>query len=188
MVDSVDILRTRTGYKPDLVLVVPIPRNNHHNDIDVRRRSTISDEEYRKKLLSPLGSPIDPTLSEVFIPVERRFESALRNFDQLRRRYPIYAEVVHHKLRLSAIDCPNGWYDLLLPIAHDYTLQNSCSENVLEYAMNAWHAWWAEFSSKSGSLSNDCQGLLPAIDSTLNLLATSISASTPTESDSSQAV
>ena len=185
MVDSVDILRTRTGYKPDLVLVVPIPRNNHDNDIDVGCRSTISDEEYRKKSLSPLGSPIDPTLSEVFIPVERRFESALKDFDQLRRTYPVYADVVHHKLRLSAIECPNGWYDLLLPIAHDYALQNGCSEDVRENAMNAWHTWWAEFRKKGDPHSNDCQGLLPAIDSTINVLATSISASA--DSGSSQA-
>ena len=184
MGDLVDILRTRNGYRPNLVLVVPIPRNNHDNSIGVRHRSTISDEEYNKKSMSPLGSPIDPSLTEVFIPVERRFESALINFEELRRTYPIYAELIHHKLRLSAVDCPNGWYDLLLPIVHDYAFRKTESQKVLECAVDAWHEWWGKYSRRRGGVSDHYQGLLPLIESTIRvvdrIVDTSVSRNTRT--------
>ena len=180
MDDKVDILRTRTGYKPNLVLVVPIPRNNLDNDIDVRHRSTISDEEYSKKSMSPLGAPINPSLTEVFIPVERRFESALINFEELRRTYPIYAELIHHKLRLSAVDCPNGWYDLLLPIVHDYTLRKTKVQKVLDSAVDSWHEWWEKISQSRGAVPDHCQGLLPLIESTIRIVDASVSRATDT--------
>jgi len=162
---AIDILQTRTGFKPTLVLVVPISRSDG-GDIHVRRRCTIPDEEYNAKFLSPMGGRIQPSLPEVFIPVEQRFESALLDFDQLRRKYPIYAELIHHKLRFSVFECPNGWYDLLLPIAHDYALRNTDSQNNLECAMDAWHAWWRQYSGGGGTPA----GLVPAIESTLRTL------------------
>ena len=161
---GIDILHTRGGWKPNLVLVVPVSRNSE-GDIDVRCRCTIQDEEYTAKIVPPLGGHVDPSLPEVFIPVERRFESALINFDQLRRRFPVYAELIHCKLRLSAIECPNGWYDLLLPIAHDYALRKTDSQTTLERSIDGWHKWWYQTNPSS-----NCEGLLPAIESTIDVI------------------
>jgi hypothetical protein len=169
MTTVIDILHTRTGYKPKLVLVVPIAQT-YQSDIAVRQRSTISDEEYNSKVVSPLGGPIEPSVAEIFIPVEHRFESALIDFDQLRRKYPVYAELIHHKLRLSTVECRNGWYDLLLPIAHDYALQKAQSQTSIDSAIDAWHAWWHQYSGDGTSSPNTCAGLLPAIESSLHIV------------------
>jgi hypothetical protein len=171
---AVDLLYTRSGYKPKLVLVVPIKRDSNA-DIDVRQRCTISDEEYNTKFVSPLGGQIEPSLPEVFIPVEQRFESALINFDQLRRKYPIYGELIHCKLRLSVFECPNGWYDLLLPIANDYALRKTDSETIIEYAIDSWHKWWEQHVRDGGIPSSSHEGLLPAIESTLHIIDACIS-------------
>ena len=164
MTPYVDILCTRGGYKPTLVLVVPVA-SWAEKDAAVRCRCTIPDDEYQKKMVSPLGGVVDPSLGEVFIPVEQRFESALLDFDELKRKYPLYADLIHHELRLSPISCPNGWYDLLLPIAHDYAVRKTKTQRAAEQLVDIWHEWWRDHKREI-----PCAGLLPVIDSMMKAL------------------
>lgn len=155
---TLDVLETRSGTHPRYVLTIP---TNNHQQCSIKRRSQIPDEEWnRKKINSALGDavivapPAGQQEEELYVPVERRFDSVALAWHLIYFSYPVYAEWIHHKLRRPLIECPDGWYSLLRPIADNHSKMKAryilsstspgvlCWDDVVSAAVASWETWF----------------------------------------------
>jgi len=158
MADNLDVMQTRSGAHPTFVLVVPTSSMTYYQSaIDIVTRDSITYDEWMQKQQSSNGFPMESSLGIVYLPIERRFNSVAYHWKWLNYRYPIYAEIIHYRLRLPTIESVNGWYDFLSDIAWHHSKAYARSrrmnapvawEEAINQAMATWCRWWDRYGKK----------------------------------------